>query len=340
MKGKKVEPLMEAEMPDDEGMPEGWRYVTILDVCEVNPQKPPKDFLPADAPVTFVPMPAVDAELGAITDTEIQPYLKVRNGFSAFRNGDVIMAKITPCMENGKAAIIHGMTNGIGFGSTEFHVMRSRGEILPEYLYYFIRQVSFRKEAENHFTGSVGQKRVPADFIKQSIIPLPPLAEQQRIVARIESLLAHVNEARGRLQRVPGIMKKFRQGVLAAACSGRLTEGWREENPSTETNDQSLELVLNEIRKNSSEKKHKTLELTKWEVPEPLELLEIPDDWNWIAVKDTTSLMQYGISVRADSDEKNGIPILRMGNIQEGSIDLTDLKFIPSNTESIAKNPT
>lgn len=214
----------------DDEVPEGWKLVTILDACEINPPKPPKDFLPADAPVTFVPMPAVDADMGAITNPQIKPYLEVRNGFTSFRDGDVIMAKITPCMENGKAAIVRGMKNGIGFGSTEFHVMRSRGEILPEYLFYYIRQKSFRNEAESHFTGSVGQKRVPTDFIKQSVIPLPPLDEQQRIVARVEALLSHVDAAGDRLSRVPAIMKRFRQSVLAAACSGRLTEEWREEN--------------------------------------------------------------------------------------------------------------
>jgi type I restriction enzyme, S subunit len=211
-------------------IPEGWRLVTIEEVCEINPPRPPKDFLSADALVTFVPMPAVDADLGAITKSELKHYLEVRNGFTSFRDGDVIMAKITPCMENGKAAIIQGMKNGIGFGSTEFHVMRSRGEILPEYIYHYIRQKSFRKEAESHFTGSVGQKRVPADFIKHSTIPVPPLAEQEHIVARVEALLMQVNAARDRLSRVPLIMKKFRQAVLAAACEGRLTEGWRVEN--------------------------------------------------------------------------------------------------------------
>ena len=321
----------------DDDLPEGWKFVTILDACEVNPPKPSKDFLSADAPVTFVPMPAVDADMGAITNSQIKPYLEVRNGFTSFRDGDVIMAKITPCMENGKAAIVHGMKNGIGFGSTEFHVMRSRGKILPEYLYYYIRQESFRNEAESHFIGSVGQKRVPADFIKQSVIPLPLLAEQQRIIARVEALLTHVETARDRLSRVPLIMKKFRQAVLAAACSGRLTEEWRDRNSSTETSDQLIEQVTQELQKNSAKNKNKSVvQLTQWNVPEPLELLEIPENWTWIAVKDATSLMQYGISVKSDSDEKSGFPILRMGNIQDGSIDMTDLKFIPANTESIS----
>jgi type I restriction enzyme S subunit len=283
----------------DDEVPEGWKLVTILDACEINPPKPPKNFLPADAPVTFVPMPAVDADMGAITNPQIKPYLEVRNGFTSFRDGDVIMAKITPCMENGKAAIVHGMKNGIGFGSTEFHVMRSRGEILPEYLYYYIRQKSFRNEAESHFTGSVGQKRVPTDFIKQSVIPLPPLAEQQRIVARVEALLSHVDAAGDRLSRVPAIMKKFRQSVLAAACSGRLTEEWREENPDIETAEITLEQIQtlknnSNLRKNKSKKK---IIPTNFENDNELQsdiVADLPPTWTISNLENITSRITSG----------------------------------------------
>jgi len=320
MKGKKAEPLPEVEMPDAGELPEGWRYATILDACEVNPPKPSKDFLPADAPVTFVPMPAVDADIGAITNPQIKPYLEVRNGFTFFRDGDVIMAKITPCMENGKAAIIHGMKNGIGFGSTEFHVMRSRGEILPEFLYYYIRQESFRNEAESHFTGSVGQKRVPADFIKQSVIPLPPLAEQRRIVARIEALLSHINATRDRLSRVPLIMKKFRQGVLAAACSGRLTEEWRDDNPNVESGIQLIERIAG--RDSHS--------IVPYDDDPPLPLPEIPDTWEWsrcFPLCDPKRDITYGV-IKLGASIKGGIPTLRSSDVRWLYIDNNDVKTI------------
>jgi type I restriction enzyme S subunit len=173
-------------------------------------------------------MPAVDADSGTLAAPEIRPFGKVRNGHPSFQDSDVIMAKITPCMENGKAAVVRGLKNGIGFGSTEFHVLRPTPAVLAEYVYHFIRQETFREAAAAEMTGSVGQKRVPADFLKQVVLPLPPLAEQQRIVAKIETLLARVNTARQRLAKVPAILKRFRQSVLAAACSGHLTADWRE----------------------------------------------------------------------------------------------------------------
>ena len=162
-----------------DGLPEGWATEAIGDVLHVNPRKPPKDALPPDTPVTFVPMPAVDAESGAITAPQERPFAKVRSGFTSFRDDDVIVAKITPCMENGKAAIARSLANGFGFGSTEFHVLRPIGAMIPEYVYHFVRQKSFRKKAESNMSGSVGQKRVPADFVKSADLPVPPLAEQK-----------------------------------------------------------------------------------------------------------------------------------------------------------------
>ncbi|HMP02942.1 MAG TPA: restriction endonuclease subunit S [Gemmatales bacterium] len=208
-------------------LPEGWCVAELPATCEINPPKPRPDALAPDAEVTFVPMPAVDAEQGAITRPINRRFSEVRKGFTAFCNEDVIIAKITPCMENGKAAVARRLTNGLGFGSTEFHVLRSNGAIVPEYAFYFIRQESFRRKAEREMTGSVGQKRVPASFLESVEVPLPPLAEQRRIVAQVEALLARVNAARQRLAKAPALLKRFRQSVLAAACSGRLTAGWR-----------------------------------------------------------------------------------------------------------------
>jgi len=209
-------------------LPEGWEFVSFEDVLKINPSKPSMDVVSPETPVTFVPMPAVDAVSGEITDPEIRSFSEVRKGYTAFQNDDVIFAKITPCMENGKAAVARNLLNNLGFGSTEYIVFRSKGAILPDYFHHYIRQESYRKLAESNMTGSVGQKRVPKDFVQNSMIPLPSLSEQYRIVSAIEALFARLDAANEKLDRVPEILKKFRESVLATACDGRLTEDWRE----------------------------------------------------------------------------------------------------------------
>jgi type I restriction enzyme, S subunit len=209
-------------------LPEGWDTTTLGDVADLNPPKPVAHLLPPHALITFVPMPAVDAGAGVITGATARAFGEVRSGYTAFRDGDVLFAKITPCMENGKAAIARGLNNMLGFGSSEFHVLRPSAAVLAEYLFYFIRQEGFRREAEEHMTGSVGQKRVPATYVRDVEIPFCPLTEQRRIVVKVEELLAQVNQVRERLARAPAILKRFRQSVLSAAYEGRLTQGWRE----------------------------------------------------------------------------------------------------------------
>jgi type I restriction enzyme, S subunit len=124
----------------------------------------------------------VDEIHGTIARPERRSYREVARGFTYFREEDVLFAKITPCMENGKAAIARGLLNGIGFGSTEFHVLRPKSAVMPQWIFAFVRQQSFRTEAEANFTGTAGQQRVPMDFLQRVLILVPPLSEQERIV--------------------------------------------------------------------------------------------------------------------------------------------------------------
>ncbi len=167
-----------------------WPTKRLGDVCYINPRQD-RSALPADSQlVSFVPMASVDEVQGSIANPLVREYGSVKKGFTPFAENDVIFAKITPCMENGKAAIAKGLVSGIGFGSTEFHVLRATTQVMPEYVYYFIRQEAFRRNAKANFTGTGGQQRVPAKFIADSLIAVPPLAEQQRIVEILDRVAA------------------------------------------------------------------------------------------------------------------------------------------------------
>jgi len=175
-----------------------WPERTLGDVCEINPRLPRDHGLMDDTPVSFVPMAAVDEVSGVVRDKQQRPFLQVKKGYTSFRDGDVLFAKITPCMENGKAAVASDLLNGVGFGSTEFHVLRAKTGVLAEWIYYFVRREPFRREAKRNFTGTAGQQRVPATFLGNCRIHIPPLDEQRRIIdllSRAEGIVRLRREA-------------------------------------------------------------------------------------------------------------------------------------------------
>jgi type I restriction enzyme S subunit len=210
-------------------LPAGWRWVRLEEVCLINPRRPNLELKPS-TPTTFVPMAAVDDKLGQIVSPEVKPFVQVKKGYTYFIDGDVLFAKITPCMENGKSAIARKLVNGFGFGSTEFHILRPSSALISEWIWFFVRRAEFRKAARNEFRGGVGQQRVPAEFLRETFVPLPPLEEQRRIVARIEELMERVREARRLRQNALEDTDRLWQSVLSETFPRPGTElpaGWR-----------------------------------------------------------------------------------------------------------------
>ena len=158
----------------------------LQDICEINPRIPRID---DDTEVSFVPMTSV-SEDGEIDTSDIRPYIDVKKGYTSFKEDDVLFAKITPCMENGKGAIARGLKNGYGCGSSEFHVLRTKGQVMPEWIYYLTSWSYFRREAEKHMTGSAGQRRVPKLYLENYEIRLPELSDQEYQV----QTLTHIKE--------------------------------------------------------------------------------------------------------------------------------------------------
>lgn len=270
-------------------MPKGWEEVLLGDVVEVNPRRS-FDLLAEDM-VTVVPMAALDEKSGLIANPIIQPLQEVTRGLRQFEEGDVLFAKITPSMENGKSAIARNLVNSVGFGSTEFHVLRSKGAVLPEYLWRFIRRQDFRAAAKKVMSGAVGQQRVPAEFLKNSKLPLPPLEEQKRIVERLDTLIGHIDCAQLILKKISTLIANYRSSILEMAFTGRLTSDFRGDEP---------------------------------------EYQDIPRTWTVRRLGDVSEI-QGGIQVGRQRDAQSDlveVPYLRVANVQRGWLDLGEVKTI------------
>lgn len=179
------------------------------EICILNPKKAEVAGLANDTPVSFVPMARVDEISGTMNVSESKNLGDVRKGYTYFAEGDVVFAKITPCMENGKSAIARNLINGVGFGTTEFHVLRPRNLVTSEWLRLFVRDKNFREQAKKNMHGAAGQQRVPVDFLRDSQIPVPPIHEQHRIVQRIEDLTRRMEEVRKLRQNTTAEMKSL-----------------------------------------------------------------------------------------------------------------------------------
>lgn len=176
----------------------------LKDICEINPRTQGiADYMS----VSFVPMPCV-SEDGKIDTSEIRQFIDVKKGYTVFQENDVLFAKITPCMENGKGAIARGLMNGIGCGSSEFHVLRANNEMVcPEWIYYLTAWSSFRREAEKHMTGSAGQRRVPKAYLENYDINVPSLPEQTKQTEVLSQLQQIIDCRKEELQKLDELVK-------------------------------------------------------------------------------------------------------------------------------------
>jgi type I restriction enzyme S subunit len=211
---------------EPETLPKGWRRVQLKEVCELNPRRINYSNRSDDAPTTFVQMSAVNDVKGIIERPEIKTYSEVKKGYTFFTEGDVLFAKITPCMQNGKHAIAHNLIDGIGFGSTEFHVLRPTESVSSEWIHFFVRQPSVLKEAMAHFTGAVGQQRVPESFLASLEISLPPLSEQKRIAATLNERMAAVERARAAAEAQLKAAKDLPAAYLRDVFDSTEAKGW------------------------------------------------------------------------------------------------------------------
>ena len=317
--------------PFQNGQPSGWSATTVGEISAVNPRsflKPVDDH----CLISFVPMAAVEARTGCIDLSQVRPYGEVSKGYTRFAEGDVLFAKITPCMENGKVAVARGLTNSCGCGSTEFHVLRPHEGLSQDFLYFFLLQDEFRKEAQRNMAGTAGQLRVSAAWLSEAPLPLPPLPEQRRIVAEVERHFTRLDASVAALRRAQANLKRYRASVLKDACEGRLvpteaelacSEG-REYEPAAVL----LERILAERRARWESQEKRRGKYKEPSAPDTPALPQLPEGWAWANFEQLTSVIRNGYSKRPQGE--TGTPILRISAVRPMAVNLEDIRWVDS----------
>ena len=285
--------------------PSDWRRSRIRNASVLSPGYSGAAPVPTEY-CTVVPMEMV-SEWGEIGTTEQQPFDEVSGGLTLFETGDVLFAKITPCMENGKGAYVRELPTRYGFGSTEFHVLRPRAGVDGSFLYYYAFNPVFRAYAAENMVGAAGQKRVSSRFLKNTRLFLPSFAEQQRIAAYLDASCTAIDAAVAAKRKQIETLDALRAATLQRV----ITRGLMPEGPLVETRNAWLE--------------------------------RIPAGWSLVQLK-RLAQVHGGLTLGKSYEglEVVEYPYLRVANVQDGHLDLTDvtsLEVPPAVAEGVMLRP-
>ncbi|WP_075632172.1 restriction endonuclease subunit S [Novacetimonas hansenii] len=215
-------PMKDSGIPWIGMVPEGWDYSRLRFVAQFNPSKTEISYLPLNEEISFLPMEAIGDD-GTINLEQKRKISDVQNGYTYFRDMDIVFAKITPCFENGKGAVVKGLLRGVGFGTTELIVARSvPSRVIPEYLFLFFQSDIFRKPAEASMYGAGGQKRVSERFVRDFSISLPPLPEQQAIASFLDLECRKIDTLIAEQKAMLALCKERRAALISAAVTGKI----------------------------------------------------------------------------------------------------------------------
>ncbi len=206
-------------------MKKGWETKRIGEIATIRPPKrEARERVGTDALVSFLPMEDLGVAVKYPQAKHTRRLSDVVGSYTYFAEGDVLLAKITPCFENGKLGIAKGLKNGIGFGSSEFIVIRPDSTVSNEWLFHFLSREVFRNEGAQRMGGAVGQQRVPKEFVESYALPVPPLPEQKRIVGVLDEAFAELATAQANaeknLQNARALFESHLQSVFTHRGKG------------------------------------------------------------------------------------------------------------------------
>ena len=330
---------IEEEIPFE--IPESWAWCRLKNVCIINPKNRPDDNMEAG----FIPMSLISQNYLESVMFQKKTWNEIKKGFTHFQNNDVVVAKITPCFENSKAAIISNLPNNLGAGTTELHVIRPI-KLLSEYIYAIIKTRKFLESGKQEMTGCAGQQRVPVNFIEEYLIPIPPIDEQQRITQTIKELLSIVESLENNKVDLSELITQTKSKVLDLAIKGKLVPQDSNDEPA----DKLLERIREEkeklikegklkrdknetyIFKNSDDNSYyEKIDGETVCIDDDLPF-EIPENWRWTKFCNICDIAR-GSSPRPIekyiTNNENGINWIKIGDTEKGG------KYIYSTKEKI-----
>jgi type I restriction enzyme S subunit len=333
-------------------IPSNWHWSQLAEIGVLSPRNEAPDILEA----SFVPMPLIAAEYGVANQHEVRPWGEIKKGYTHFAEGDVGLAKITPCFENGKSSVFRNLTGRIGAGTTELHIVRPLF-VDQDYILLFLKSPHFIETGIPKMTGTAGQKRVPTEYFAHSPFPLPPIAEQHRIVTKVDELmalcdrleaawtsreavrdrlaaasLARLNtpdpetfeiDAGFFLNALPALTTRFdqikslRQTILNLAVRGKLVSQDPKDEPASELLKRVFALPWTKKRKPSDlEPDNDAL----------ADVFPLPRGWEWASVNALVrpnETVTYGIL--KPEWVADGVPTVRVTEMKTGTIDVVSL---------------
>ena len=318
-KEKPLPEITEEEKPFD--IPDSWKWVQVGSVAILNPKNDIDDSDDAG----FIPMSCVADGYRNQHTFEVKKWGEIKKGFTHFADYDIGIAKITPCFQNRKSVIFHNLPNGYGAGTTELSIVRVLGDTMcREYLLWFFKTDYFISNGVKSFTGTAGQQRIHKDYLANCVFPLPPLAEQMRIVAKIEELLPLIDRYEEAWTKLEAFNKRFpddmQKSLLQMAIQGKLVEQRPEEGTGEELYTQ-IQAEKQTLIKSGKIKKDKPLpEITDDEKP-----FDIPESWKWVYIGD---LFQHNTGKALNGSDKSGNPYeyITTSNVYWNRFELEKLK--------------